>query len=482
MDQRKICLIFGAAISPIVRVRMDYSFRLFAAIYGYSVAEPSDRSARRVVYGGASLGEDRAGAIRIPARYDPRATQTALPHFDTIRYADETFSVIHGVDESTGDPDWLGEIFEWVSGGLEQSIAARDSVGRIPYSETAFSKRGLSPFKPHAALLMAWFEDVLQERNRKLVKPTSPSPHFEHAVICSHDLDFHFTGTQSALSRIGKNVLIAARDYRSASFFASNLRMAAQVCAGAAVGNYLPEMFERIESMGFRSTIFVVANGSHRRDPNYNLEEVAVHLNQAASRGFEIALHGSYDSNWISGKLRSEAARLGQVMGKKPLGSRQHWLRFNRHEDLYREVRMSDLLYDSSLGFCETHGFRNGANFALPPYDFAHERPCSFLEIPMVLMDGNLQSASQSLRADPQVLADDLLSESRKWGWGGVSILWHNPIDPIQVPEEINRVFWQLAEQRSRHAETWMTAEEFMRLSLARYHNAGLLKELSFNA
>jgi hypothetical protein len=163
-------------------------------------------------------------------------------------------------------------------------------------------------------------------------------------------------------------------------------------------------------------------------------------------------------------------------------GARQHWLRFDSHERLFDMVAKAGLAYDSTLGFPETVGFRNGANFAFPPYDFKHEKAYEFVEIPLVIMDGGLQAASASSQAKPREIADEVLNESRKYGWGGISVLWHNPIDPIQVPEEINQVFWKCARKRGEYGEKWMSAEEFLACALPRYRNAGLLRGVQGHA
>jgi len=145
-------------------------------------------------------------------------------------------------------------------------------------------------------------------------------------------------------------------------------------------------------------------------------------------------------------------------------------------------VEEAGLTYDSTLGFPETVGFRNGANFAFPPYDFKREKAYEFLEIPLVIMDGGLQAASVASRAKPQEIADEVLNESRKYGWGGISALWHNPVEPIQVPEETNQVFWNCARRRGEYGEKWMSADEFVACVLPRYQNAGLLQGVEGHA
>jgi hypothetical protein len=484
MPTRSICLQFGDEVDPVVRSRMAYALRVFAAIYGYCVVAEGESAEICCTYGERNAQVRHAREVRIPAQYKTRVRSAKTPILQKIHYANEDFHLVHGVDKRTGNPDWLGEIFEWLSASLELAIVEKDAAGRIPYSATVFHQQRISPFKPYAGLLMGWMENVLRGNTRAeaLPKAKSPVPGAEHLVVCSHDIDFYFTNRAQAFRRLSKNMLISLLVYRSPSFFFSNVKMAARLLRGERVGSYLSGMLDAIESQGFRSTLFAVAQGKHRRDPDYRIEQIVPQLREAVGRGFGVGVHASYNSIVEAGTLANEARTLGDTMGRKPLGSRQHWLRFDQHDRLYRGLHEAGLAYDSSLGFSETCGFRNGANFAFPPYDFENERPCSFLEIPLVIMDGSLQQASQTWREDPQELADGILNESRKLGWGGISVLWHNPMEAIQVPEEINKVFWRSAQKQSQYGEKWMSAEEFMKASLSRYQRAGLLKEVHFDA
>ncbi|MBZ5501179.1 MAG: hypothetical protein LAN59_02920 [Acidobacteriia bacterium] len=448
------------------------------------MAESAEAAELCCVYGDGAATHPNKGVLRIPARYRPRPKSAGMPTLERFRYANEDLYLVHGVDEATGNPDWLGEIFEWLSSSLELPNPGRDAVGRIPYSKTVFARQGLSPLKPHAALLMAWMENVLENGGgaESLPKAVSPVAGIEHAVVCSHDIDFYFTSRAAALQRLGKNLGISLTHYRSASYFTANSRMILGLLRGKRPGDYLPQMLSAIEDCGFRSTLFAVADGEHRRDPIYRLGQVAPQLRSAARRGFPVGVHGSYSSVIEKGSLRQEAAALEQAVGRRPLGSRQHWLRFDRHDKLFHAIERAGLAYDSSLGFAETCGFRNGASFAFPPYDFAKEEPCSFLEIPLVIMDGSLEAMSRNRRQGSQELADAVLGESRKWGWGGIGILWHNPMEAIQVPDKVNHVFWECAKKRKRYAEQWMSAEEFVAASLGRYQAAGLLKRIRLDA
>lgn len=484
MSSRSIFLEFGPEIDGVVAARMTYVIQVFCAIYGYGFAPHPEAADARCFYGCRPRTRPLPNEIWIPARYAPQAFTGKIPKLHKIRYANEDFFLAHGLDEAAGNPDWLGEIFEWLSASFEHRIEQRDLEGRIPYSASIFHRQEITPFKPYAGLLMAWLENAIQSGSKKeeLARAKSPLPGVEHAVICSHDIDFYYTHTTDVLKRLGKNIVISMTSYRSRSFLFSNLGMAAGLLAGNRTGDYVPRMVDAIESEGFHSTLFAVAGGNHKRDPNYRVDEIGAQLRGAAARGFGIGVHASYESLSGPGRVKDETGKLRGVVRQAPLGSRQHWLRFGEHKSLYREIHRAGLAYDSSMGFSETCGFRNGANFAFPPYDFEKERACSFLEIPLVIMDGSLQRASRTLREDPQTIADRILAESRKTGWGGISVLWHNPMEPVQVPREINNVFWKCAGSRRGRGEQWMSAEAFLKATLPWYHRAGLLGEIQLDA
>jgi len=415
--------------------------------------------------------------VRFPARYRIRGKDEPVPLLTAHIHANKTFYLVYGVDDETRNPDWLAEIFEWLSCGHEVGRTARDSIGRFPFSDSVFSRQGISPRQPHAMLMMSWLESLLRcgGSSQGLPKAPSPVPGVEHFVICSHDVDFLYTGKLSSLLRLCKNLAISIWPYRSWSFFVWNLRQILAVVAGRRIGEYLRPLHEASREYDFQSTVFVVSNRAHRRDPNYRIEDVARQLAVGVSPGFSVGLHGSYTSSIEAGDLASEARAIESSLATKPLGNRQHWLRFGDHEQFFRTLEDAGFLYDSTLGFSETPGFRNGACFAFPPYDFKNERPYPFLEIPLVLMDGNVEADSRSSGEKADAIANEVLESSRRWGWGGISALWHNPIEPVQVPESINSIFWDCVRNQRAHQEKWISADEFLRLSLKRYQDAGLL-------
>jgi len=478
-DAAPIRLQFAEDVTASVRARMDYVFRVYAAIYGHRVVPANScEKARLVVYGGGDdLCSSQNKCLRVPALYQPALAKHESRESTRHLYAGEELSFFFGLDTESGRPDWLGEIFRWLSGENEKSIQQRDAVGRIPDSELILARNGSAAWKPNASILMAWLENSLFGEESKPALPKAPSPldGVEHFIICSHDIDFYFTDRRSALQRLLKNLAIALLQYKSWDFFSANCAMLAGLLKGDRIGDYLPPLISRLEQCQAKSTFFAVPRKAHPRDPNYSIREIAANLREAVSHGFPVEIHGSYTSSIGERTLQPEAAELRNILRKPPAGNRQHWLRFDNTGELFRMVEEAGLRFDSSVGFVDHVGFRSGASFAFPPYNFEKERAYDFLEIPLAIMDGSLVEESRSAGESPQFLTDRVLAESRNRGWGGISILWHNPIEALPVPNNINRIFWNCAAKKESFREAWVSTDEFFALCLGRYQDAGLL-------
>jgi hypothetical protein len=136
-----LSLYFDGSIPADVRPRILYAFRVFAAIYGYRVIEAdSAGDSLRCYYGGSAIGGRNSDVVHIPARYTmPAANKQAnapVEHY----HAGERFHLFFGLDKNTCRPDWPGEIFAWLSGSYEAESTTRDTVGRVPFSETIFGR------------------------------------------------------------------------------------------------------------------------------------------------------------------------------------------------------------------------------------------------------------------------------------------------------------------------------------------------------
>ena len=162
----------------------------------------------------------------------------------------------------------------------------------------------------------------------------------------------------------------------------------------------LSNWLEKEDEYGFRSTFFLASNtpSRHPSDPTYwlhskllyngrkqHLSEVAKSLEDA---GWEVGLHGSYNTFQDEDLLRREKDQLVMQTGRDVVGIRQHYLRF----DVRKTWRIHEKLgfaYDSTLGYNERNGFRAGIAFPFTPYDMQNKQEYDLTELPMAIMDGN---------------------------------------------------------------------------------------------
>ncbi|HZP63077.1 MAG TPA: hypothetical protein VFB28_06630, partial [Terriglobales bacterium] len=377
------------------------------------------------------------------------------------------------------EPDWLGEIFEWVSCADEYSIEKRDRVGRVPFEASYIGRHHLDPLRPYAAIAMRLLQYAITNLCSDACRnSSSPLKFAPHVVVNTHDVDFLPDGRMHSAKRLAKNAVISLLLNKTAGAGVQQLKSAIAVAAGGA------DPFDQVIGLADRenrnkvsSSFYFLCDHHHRRDSNYRVENQSTQaLMHVLHRNMEVGVHGSYCSADQPAMLADEFAILRRL-GFHPLGGRQHWLRFTIPA-LIRAVEDAGAAYDCSIGWPYTPGFRAGACFAFPPYDWEREHAAPFLEIPLVLMDQAMMPSSDGSALDR---ARELLAASRHYGWGGISLLWHpTAFGGGQFPEEIGDCFWTLMKESLRQNDAWMSAGSFVKHVWERYCEAGLLPQRQF--
>lgn len=128
-------------------------------------------------------------------------------------------------------------------------------------------------------------------------------------------------------------------------------------------------------------------------------------LRAVAAEGFEIGLHGSYESALRPGVLANERDSLREATGIEAVTTRQHFV----HWDVTVTPRLQSeagILGDSSVGFNRGVGFRAGTSLPFHHYDLSADERFDLLEMPFVVHDGAL------FRADALELDAELARET----------------------------------------------------------------------
>jgi hypothetical protein len=143
--------------------------------------------------------------------------------------------------------------------------------------------------------------------------------------------------------------------------------------------------------------------------------------------GDEVAIHGSYFSYKDPELLSEETRELEQLIHEKVIGTRQHNLNLEIPTTWNLQIG-AGLMYDTTLGFKDTIGFRWGTSF--PFFPNTGEIPLPLLEIPLIIMDICLESRSDRI-ADCLRIADEVERYQ-----GVLTLLWHPPIfNTLEYPD-----------------------------------------------
>lgn len=139
---------------------------------------------------------------------------------------------------------------------------------------------------------------------------------------------------------------------------------------------------------------------------------------------YDSGLHPSYFASDNSQMIKTEAGRLNAILGKSFSASRFHYIRLFT-PDSYRNLCMSGITEDYSMGYPEEPGFR--ASIARPYYfyDVTEDKQTNLKIIPFQIMDATLYDYKKLSPEAGQEVILKLINEIKKTGGIFVSI-WHN--------------------------------------------------------
>ena len=208
------------------------------------------------------------------------------------------------------------------------------------------------------------------------------------------------------------------------------------------------------EQYNAKSSFYFMAENPGERAYAYPIEDCESTLGAIVDKGSEIGLHGGLTAYFRPDELKAKKERIEKILNKKIIGYRNHYLLFHVPET-WRYLRDAGFLYDTTLGYADCVGFRNGMCHPFKPYDLKNGEIIDILEIPLVVMDDSL--FDHYMRLDSGGAWDiirrliDVVSEYQ----GIITFLWHNYSCTGQ-----KRKFYEKILQYSADKNAWMTSGE----------------------
>ena len=190
----------------------------------------------------------------------------------------------------------------------------------------------------------------------------------------------------------------------------------------------------------------VTAPGASRRATAYDITDLDQWTTVLTENGCELGVHG-IDAWHDENKGRDELGRVSTVTGGDSIGIRMHWLLQDANTPVVLE--RAGYAYDSTAGYNETIGYRNGTTQVFRPLGAT-----TLLELPLHIQDGALFYPRPKLgltEPEAERRCQTLIDHARRAG-GVLTVLWH---DRSHGPERFWGDFYVRLVRTLRSTNAW---------------------------
>lgn len=284
----------------------------------------------------------------------------------------------------------------------EYNSSIRDQYDRFPY----YASKTRDIFKPKAS-------QYLNEHGYS-IEYLNNAP---FAVCLTHDIDSVY---QSIPSK-GLNTLQYLKHGKLTDVFHSIAQMRSKklpLCNFSAI-------MDLEERYGAKSTFFFMAESPGERDYSYTIEDLEPEIGNIIDRKWEVGLHGGHMAYLNAEMMKGKKERLEKVTHKPVLGYRNHYLRF-KIPDTWEQLSKAGFQYDTTLGYADCAGFRNGMCHPFRPFNLNTNHEIDILEIPLIVMDGTLDQTYMRLDGKCKWKLVKTLIDRVAGCHGVFTLLWHN--------------------------------------------------------
>jgi peptidoglycan/xylan/chitin deacetylase (PgdA/CDA1 family) len=208
------------------------------------------------------------------------------------------------------------------------------------------------------------------------------------------------------------------------------------------------------EKYNAKSSFYFIATDRDIRRFRYNIEDIGAELGTILDNGCEVGLHGGYYAFICLDEMKKEKRRLEKILGRKIIGYRNHYLRI-RVPDTWELLAEAGFKYDTTLGYNDMVGFRNGLCHPFNPYNRNNNKYIDILELNLNIMDGTLFSSASTLE-DAWNVTKHLIDITKKYN-GVLTLLWHNSSFNCPFRKEME-LFYEKILKYGKSQGAWMTS------------------------
>ncbi len=294
------------------------------------------------------------------------------------------------------------DLWEHFTRKEEYNPAFRDCFDRFPY-------------------YLSRTRDIFRPKVSEFLKNSGYRPEYPDgkpfAVCLTHDIDMVYRNASSKGIDIAKS-LVKGRIAESKHYLRELSDKRHPLC------NF-EEIMDLEERCGATSSFYFLALHTGDQDYAYDIMDVQDDLRAIRDRGWEVGLHGGHEAYGSCEQVRKEKMRLENALGSKVIGYRNHYLRF-RVPDTWEHLAEAGFHYDTTFGYADCSGFRNGMCHPFHPYNLHTEAFIDIIEIPLAVMDCALLHPYMKFDYGTALRCVQSLIDNVAESNGVVTILWHN--------------------------------------------------------
>lgn len=276
--------------------------------------------------------------------------------------------------------------------------------------------------------LFKQLKEIIQSNFPDLKFETQQAP----IVELSHDLDYIKKTAPLRIKQTAFNLFKTIKSVAHPSLFLKNLNRTFQFLFSNP-SYWCFDYWQQIETKyGFKSIFYVYSRTSPiglkkwLLDPSYDVstnKKLQKCLKKMQEDGFEVGIHGSFNSSESLDQLSKEKIKLEEALNFKIKRGRQHWLRYG--ESITPIIHEKLLETDSTLGWNDIPGFRAGCCSKFRAYSHEEKRPLNLWIVPQMIMDSHLFDYAVNKH---QIVFENgvkLLESLKEYQNAYVSISWH---------------------------------------------------------
>ena len=271
------------------------------------------------------------------------------------------------------------------------------------------------------------------------------------AVCLTHDIDVVYLSKLSIILGAAKSLLIQHQIKSAFKMLFNNINKKWNPWWN------FKDIMALEEKYGAKSSFYFLTLNKGDLDFNFEVEDLEHEIgNIVAGNGWEVGLHGGHEAYNNLDEIKEKKKRLEKVLGKKVVGYRNHFLKF-KVPDTWELLGKAGFKYDSTFGYADCVGFRNGMCHPFKPFNLDTGKEIDILEIPLTVMDCTLFDYMRLDFDKAWDVTKMLIDIVEKYN-GVITILWHNTYmvgDNLKFYEKMLKYCYEKGAWMTSGEEIW---------------------------